>query len=245
MRDFDPESRFVAWMFTPQHPARGPRRFLLALSTLAAWSVSSWISPPRAEESLAPSPIPFQPMRTDSPPVLDGLLDESLWREAPVIDDFVQQLPVDKAPPTERTEVRLAYDAHNLYLGIRFFDSDPSGILAWTMQRDSEGILGDDQFAFSVDSSNNGRDGFWFSTNPAGVRNDSQVFDEGRIFDDRWDAVWEVATRVDDLGWTAEIKLPFFNLRFTPGAENTMGINFFRAIRRKNEEAYSPSIPRN
>src|SRR4029453_18340387 len=123
----------------------------------------------------------------------------------PRSDTSTHPPPADNAPPTERTEVRIAYDAANLYLGVRFFDSDPSAILAWTLQRDSDGILGDDQFAFSVDSSNNGRDGFWFSTNPAGVRNDSQIFDEGRIFDSRWDGVWEVATKVDDLGWTAEI----------------------------------------
>jgi hypothetical protein len=231
-------------MFPPPHPSRRARALILALSCLAAWSVSSRFTPALAEDSQTPA-SPFRPNRVEQEPILDGVLDEPLWQQAPVIDDFVQQLPVDKAPPTERTEVRVAYDAANLYLGVRFFDSDPSGIIAWTLQRDSDGILGDDQFAFAIDSSNNGRDGFWFSTNPAGVRNDSQIFDEGRIFDSRWDGVWEVATKVDDLGWTAEIKLPFFNLRFTPGEENTMGINFFRAIRRKNEEAYSPYIPRN
>src|SRR5262249_44522774 len=155
---------------------------------------------------------------------------------APIIDDFVQQLPEDKVPPTERTEVRIVYDSDNLYLGVRFFDALPSRIFAWTLQRDSDGIIGDDQFAFAIDSSNNGRDGFWFSTNPAGVLNGAQILGEGRIFDTQWDAVWEVAARIDERGLTAEIKLPFDNLRFSPGSENIMGINFFRAIRRKNEE---------
>ena len=229
-------------MFSPQHPARWRGSFLAALTLLVTGSFTRVL---HAEEAPPPHPPLFRPVRISQPPTMDGVLDEEVWRDAPAIDDFVQQLPIDKAPPTERTEVRLAYDSDNLYLGVRFFDSEPSKILAWTLQRDNAGILGDDQFAFAIDSSDNGRDGFWFSTNPAGIRNDSQVFDEGRIFDDRWDAVWEVATRVDEQGWTAEIKLPFFNLRFTPSHENTMGINFFRAIRRKNEEAYAPYIPRN
>jgi uncharacterized protein DUF5916 len=162
-----------------------------------------------------------------------------------VIDDFVQQLPEDRVPPTERTEARILYDDDNLYLGIRAFDGDPSRLLAWTLARDSFSINGDDQIAFCVDSSNNGRDGFWFSTNPAGVRVDAQIFNEGLVFDDKWDAVWEVASRIDDQGWTAEIKIPFFNVSFSPAGENVMGINFFRAIRRKNEELYAPYMPRN
>jgi len=232
-------------MSSPVHPARWrrwlpPVRGLLLLGLAALPGAAS-----RGEEALPSAPPTFTAMRIAQPPALDGVLDEAVWKDAPVIDDFVQQLPDDKVPPTERTEVRLIYDEDNLYLGVQFFDSDPSKILAWTLQRDSSDVRGDDQFAFAIDSSNNGRDGFWFSTNPAGTRLDAQIFDEGRIFDDQWDAVWEVAATVDGKGWTAEIRLPFFNLRFTPGAENTMGINFFRAIRRKNEEAYSPYIPRN
>jgi len=230
-------------MVTPPPPARRHGEFrrvarLLALGFLACSSLA-------AEEALPPRPPVFVPARTSTPPVLDGALDDDAWKDASVIDDFVQQLPLDKVPPTERTQVRLTYDDDNLYIGVRFFDSQPDAIQAWTLQRDSDGIIGDDQFAFAIDSSNNGRDGFWFSTNPKGARSDAQVFDEGRIFDLQWDGVWEAASRIDESGWTTEIKLPFFNLRFTPGAENLMGINFFRAVRRKNEESYAPYIPRN
>src|SRR6185436_18022180 len=215
-------------MISPPHPARwrrgsSPAIWLLVLACLTAIPESL-----RAEEPLAPPPPVFIPLKTSTPPVIDGVLDDEAWKSASVIDDFVQQLPEDKIPPTERTEVHITYDEDNLYLGVRFFDSDPSRILAWTLRRDSDAIIGDDQFAFAIDSSNNGRDGFWFSTNPAGCKNDAQIFDEGRIFDQYWDGIWEVSSRVDDLGWTTEIRLPFFNLRFKPGSENQMGINFFR-----------------
>jgi uncharacterized protein DUF5916/cellulose/xylan binding protein with CBM9 domain len=184
------------------------------------------------------------PVRTAVPPRIDGVLDEEAWKEALVIDDFTQQLPEDRVPPTERTEARILYDDDNLYLGIRLYDREPSRILARTLARDSFAISADDQLAFCIDSSNNGRDGFWFSTNPAGVQVDAQIFNEGQVFDNDWDAVWEVSARVDAEGWTAEIRIPFFNLRFSPAPDNVMGINFFRAIRRKNEEEYAPYIPR-
>ena len=233
-------------MVTPPPPARRPAERVRAVHLLILGAAGLLaVSTLTAEEALPPRPPLFVPLKTASPPVLDGVLDDAAWSEAPVIDDFVQQLPLDRVAPTERTEVRITYDDDNLYLGVRFFDSAPGQIQAWTLQRDSNGIIGDDQFAFAIDSSNNGRDGFWFSTNPAGVRNDAQVFDEGRIFDQQWDGVWEVVSRIDEAGWTTEIKLPFFNLRFTPGSENLMGINFFRAVRRKNEESYAPYIPRN
>lgn len=235
----------MAWMTPPPHPARWRRGGSPIVWFLALGCISVFPSVLRAEEPLPPPPPLFIPLKTATPPTVDGVLDDEAWKDAPVIDDFVQQLPQDKVSPTERTEVRITYDADNLYLGVRFFDSDPSRLLAWTLRRDSDSITGDDQFAFAIDSSNNGRDGFWFSTNPAGCKNDAQIFDEGRIFDQYWDAIWEISARVDDLGWTAEIRLPFFNLRFKPGSENQMGINFFRAIRRKNEEAYAPYIPRN
>jgi hypothetical protein len=226
-------------MTSPRHRSR--RRGVppaLCLLVLAA------AFPLRAED-LPESPPLFHPLRTPSPPKLDGILDDPVWSTAPVIDDFVQQLPKEQVPPTERSEVRIAYDEDNLYLAVRFFDSEPAKIIAWSLQRDSDGIIGDDQLAFAIDSSNSGRDGFWFSTNAAGVQNDSQIFDEGRIFDSQWDGVWDVVSRIDEQGWVAEIRLPFVNLRFPHGPENIMGINFFRAIRRKNEEAYAPYIPRN
>jgi len=230
-----------------------PRRCDIATSPPEVWPTVTFLafvavtlspSPARAGAPAA-APDPFRPTRITQAPRIDGALDEAAWKEARVIDDFLQQLPEEEAPPTERTEVRILYDRDNLYLGVRFFDREPSRIIAWTLQRDSMAIFGDDQFAFCVDSSNNGRDGFWFSTNPTGVRNDAQIFNEGEVFDTQWDAVWEVASRVDEQGWTTEIKLPFFNLRFPGAPENMMGINFFRAIRRKNEEEYSPYIPRN
>ena len=201
--------------------------------------------PLSARAGEAPPVEALLPARTEQPPRIDGLLDEAAWQGALVIDDFTQQLPEDRVPPTERTEARILYDDNNLYLGIRLFDSDPSRILAWTLDRDGDAISRDDTVAFCIDSSDNGRDGFWFSTNPAGVQVDAQIFNEGIVFDKEWDAVWEVSSRVDERGWTAEIKIPFFNLRFSPAAENVMGINFFRAIRRKNEEDYAPYIPRN
>ncbi len=232
--------------FSSRRPAQSASRSrraraLLPLSVLPVLLLAA----PLASAAESPEETVRIPRRAPAPPRLDGVLDDPVWRDALIIDDFTQQLPLDRVPPTERTEVRILYDDNNLYLGVRLFDSEPSRILARALVRDSDAIDGDDQLAFCIDSSNNGRDGFWFSTNPAGVQVDAQIFNEGQVFDNNWNGIWEVATRVDDQGWTAEIRIPFFNLRFSPAAENIMGINFFRAIRRKNEEEYAPYMPRN
>jgi hypothetical protein len=202
---------------------------------------------------MVPAPIaaaPEQPpalegVRTSSPPRIDALLDEPVWQTAAVIDDFTMQLPRDGVPASERTEVRLLYDDENLYLGITCFDANPAAIRISSLLRDEFAVSDGEQLAFAIDSSDSGRDGFWFSTNPGGAQLDSQIFDEGRIFDPQWDGVWTSTARIHEQGWTVEIQLPFYNLRFVEAPVNTMRINFFRAIRHRNEEDYSPAIPRN
>jgi hypothetical protein len=190
-------------------------------------------------------PPAVEAVRTATPPRIDGLLDDAVWEDALIIDDFTMQLPQEGVPASERTVVRILYDDDALYLGIRLYDSQPEKVRASALSRDSFETTNGEQIAWAIDSSDSGRDGFWFSTNPGGAQIDSQVFNEGQIFDREWDGIWESEARIDDQGWTVEVRLPFYNLRFQEGAENVMRINFFRAIRHKNEEDYAPFIPRN
>jgi hypothetical protein len=184
-------------------------------------------------------------VRTAQPPKIDGVLDEAVWADAAIVDDFTMQLPEEGIPASERTVVRILYDDDNLYLGITAYDSSPEKVRASALSRDSFDGTSGDQMAWAIDSTDSGRDGYWFSTNPGGIKIDSQVFNEGQIFSPEWDAIWESKARIHDEGWTVEVRLPFYNLRFTEGPETVMRINFFRAIRHKNEEDYSPFIPRN
>jgi hypothetical protein len=207
--------------------------------------------PPTHAVTPAPPPLPQRAApvekraaRAGSTIHLDGFLNDPPWEDAPRLTGFVQQVPRPGAPISEPTEVRILYDDENLYLGVICGDREPGRILARTLARDDFSLLADDLFAVAIDSAHTGRDGFWFATNPLGAQFDAQIFNEGRIFDTAWDGVWEARSRIEAEGWTAEMRIPLFNLRFTGAPVVTLGFNFRRLIRRRNEEAYLPPIPR-
>ncbi len=195
--------------------------------------------------------------RVDEAPVLDGVLDDAIWLRASVIDQFVQQEPEEGAPATERTEVLILYDAANLYLGVRAYDSQPGGIVSTEMRRDSERILQEDSFQIILDTFNDSRSGYMFVTSPLGAKLEQQISNEGgdsgrgrggaggagKINRD-WDGVWHVSVGRLDQGWTAEITIPMVTLRFPAAESQEWGVNFMRNIRRKNEQVFWAPIPK-
>ena len=162
---------------------------------------------------------------------LDGNLNEEFWSLSRPISDFTQQEPREGAVPSERTEVRVAYDQDNLYIGAIIYD-DPEGILAFQKARDAS--LGtDDRFMWMLDTFLDGRTGYVFEINAAGLMGDALLGagHGGKA----WDGIWEVRTSQRLDGWAAEIRIPFKTLNFDPELDS-WGINFQRTIRRKNEE---------
>ena len=164
---------------------------------------------------------------------LDGRLDEPEWQAAQVATGFTQILPEDGAEPSERTEVRVLYDRGAIYIGARMYDSEPGAIASRLGRRDS--YTSSDLFWVSIDSYHDHRTSFVFSVNPAGVRGDEITTNDDGEGDDSWDPVWEVATRIDSLGWVAEMRIPFSQLRFASTGELIWGMNFRRDVFRKNE----------
>src|SRR5205814_1413129 len=146
------------------------------------------------------------------------------------------------AKATDPTEVRVLYDDAALYVGVRMFDSHPDSIAAQLARRDASGIYSD-WLHVLVDSYRDRRTSFRFSVNPRGVQKDVLEFDD-RNEDINWDAVWQVATRIDSLGWTAEYKIPFSQLRFSgakKGAQRIWGFQVMRDVARRNErDSWSP-----
>lgn len=193
------------------------------------------------EEKHNPDPIDVR--QIVNPPVLDGRLDDSQWADATRISDFVQRFPKDGNLPTEKTDVFFIYTSSDLFVGVRCYDAQPAKIIATVMQRDNFDLLQNDQFVVAIDSYNDGRNGYWFSTNALGVRADCLFIDEGETWICEWDGIWECASQIDSLGWTAEMRIPFSTLRFDGAVKNVMGINLFRRLIRSNEEIYSPHIP--
>lgn len=165
---------------------------------------------------------------------LDGRLDDEAWGLATPITDFTQVDPVEGAPPTERTEIRVVYDDDALYIGAKLFD-DPSGILAYQRRRDA-GLGTDDRFMWILDTFRDGRTGYFFEMNAAGLMGDG-LMGSGGFFgvNKSWDGIWEARVDIQDDGWSAEIRIPFSTLNFNPDA-SSWGINFQRTIRRRNEE---------
>ena len=167
------------------------------------------------------------------PILIDGVLDETAWESSPKIGALVQRIPTEGAEPSERTEVTLLRDADNLYIGVMCHDSEPGRVLASQMARDAS--LGpDDSIELLLDTFRDQSNAFYFSTNPNGALVDGLVFANGETNED-WDAIWTVATRRSDQGWSAEFAIPFKSLNFPP--EGTVwGFNIGRQIQRKFEE---------
>ena len=175
--------------------------------------------------------------------VVDGRLDEAEWLAAPVADGFTQSEPRTGEPATERTEVRVLYDAERLYVGAYLHDRSPGDIVVNDIRKDFNPDQQDD-FEVILDTFHDRRNGYVFITNLAGARADQQVANEGREINTSWDGVWTVKTRRVDDGWVVEMAIPFRTLRFDFSRAPDWGINFSRHIRRRNEVDFWAPVPR-
>jgi hypothetical protein len=175
--------------------------------------------------------------------VLDGRLDEPEWLAAPVAAGFTQSEPNTGEPATERTEVRVLYDAERLYIGAYLHDRAPGDIVVNDIRKDFNPEQ-QDVFEVILDTFHDRRNGYVFSTNLAGARADKQVANEGREINTSWDGLWTVQTRRVEDGWIVEMAIPFRTLRFDFTRAPSWGINFSRRIRRRNEVSFWSPIPR-
>jgi len=179
-------------------------------------------------------------IRTEEPITIDGVLEEQLW-QAQGYSDFVQSDPTDGAPPTEKTEVWIAYDEKNLYVAARLSDSEPETIIRRLGRRDD--LVDSDWFIFAVDPYYDRRTGYQFGINPAGSIVDWTLYND-EWNDTTWDGVWESRAAVDKEGWSVEIRIPFNQLRFAKKDEYVWGLNFRRTIRRNNERVGFAWVPK-
>ena len=173
---------------------------------------------------------------------LDGRLDEPVYHTVPSVTGFIQQVPDEGAPATEKTEAWIMFDRSTIYVAARVWDSAPSSEwVANELRRDGQ-IMQNDIFGVFFDTFYDRRNGFSFVTNPLGVLSDSQVTNEGNPNRD-WNPVWDVRTGQFEGGWTVEMEFPFKSLRYRPGPLQVWGVQLRRGIRRKNEHAYITRIP--
>jgi hypothetical protein len=181
-------------------------------------------------------------VRTSEPVVIDGRPDDAIWHTAPVIADFTQFSPVEGGPARYKTEAQVAFDDRNFYVFIRAHDPEPAKISTVLARRDVRPPT--DQLKIVIDAFHDRRSGFEFAVSPGGVKRDYAIYDDNNE-DGSWDGVWDVATRVDSLGWTAEFAIPLSQLRYPSSPTHTFGFGVWRDLERYKERvswpAYRPS----
>ena len=200
-----------------------------------------------------------------APPVLDGKVTDEAWLLVEPFSTFTQTDPIEGAPASERTEVRVLFDKTHLYIGVICFDSDPSKIIVNQSRRDAD-LTETDAITLVLDTFNDNQNAFVFGTNPLGIEYDGQVSGEGQTsgtsqnfqlsgaggsqrgtisaFNPNWDGDWRVKSSVTDRGWEVEFAIPFKTLRYPTGTDRTWGFNLKRNIRRKNEQVYLSPVGR-
>lgn len=218
-----------------------------------ALALSLVLVPPAANAqqpaATKPAPRTTNAVRRTTPVTIDGKLDDAAWATATPTGNFVQSYPQPGLAAPDQTEVRVLYDDDALYVGIRMFDAHPDSIASGLARRDATAATGiySDWVHLMIDSYHDRRTAFRFSTTPRGVQKDVYTFNDGNE-DINWDAVWEVGTRVDSLGWVAEYKIPLSQLRFggdsATGLGRVWGFQVQRDIARRNERTtWTPWSP--
>ena len=174
---------------------------------------------------------------------IDGDLTEEDWQHAEVMDRFIQVEPHEGEPLSEPMELRILYDDENIYLGFTCYDSDMSKLIANEMRRDSRDLHENDNVFVLLDTYNDKRSGFFFRMNALGAVQDRAVTNSGDTFNSDWDAVVACQSKINDSYWTAELSIPFSQLRFEKNDPMTWGINAGRGIARSREEAIWTPVP--
>jgi len=171
--------------------------------------------------------------QVDEAPIIDGQLNDDAWAFGTAIEDLHEVVPLEFGPPSEKSVIFVVYTRDALYIGARFFDSEPEKISAQVLAQ-GDFSFGDDSFTVILDPFNNGRSGYAFDLTANGVRNQA-VFANVTDENWQWDGIWHGAAVRDDEGWIAEIEIPFKTLSFNPNNQ-TWGLNFIRYIGRKAEQ---------
>ena len=225
-----------------QRKSRGKRGlFLFSCLTVVAGAGNTGAQGPAPSDRFliraTPASNITRAVRIEQAPVLDGRDDDAVWNSAPKIEDFVQMLPTEAGEPLFPTSVRVVYDERNLFIFVRAHDPHPDSIVRRLSRRDVE--TNSDLIGLVIDAYHDRRTGVVLTVNPAGVRTDANLFLDNQM-DRAWDGVWEVATQVDSLGWAAEFRVPFSQLRFNDQPDHQFGFAVWRDIPRRNQKDVWP-----
>ena len=176
-------------------------------------------------------------------PIVDGRLDDAAWSRGGEISVFTQRDPAEGEPASELTSVRIVYDDEAIYVAARLLDREP---VTTRLGRRDMALTGSDWVRISLDSFHDRLTAFRFDVNPSGVRRDAALTGGSTTGDGdlAWDSVWDAAATVDRDGWTAEVRIPFSQLRFASTDDQVWGLQLERIIDRRQETSMFSFTPK-
>ena len=184
----------------------------------------------------------LQAIKTSLPPRIDGSLSDSAWKNVPEAVDFITNSPVFGKPSKVKTSIKVIYDDDAIYIGAYLYD-DPAMIKKQFTIRDNESRANVDYISVFIDTYKDHQNAYQFLVTSRNVQTDARISssvkpDLGIYGDLSWDAVWESKVEMQKDGWTVEMKIPYFSLRFSKSNVQDWGINFLRFSRRHNEASF-------
>jgi len=182
----------------------------------------------------------YKATRITIAPVINGILDDASWQSGEWIDDFTQNEPYNGEKPSQRTEFKILFDDDNIYVAFKAFDTSPDSIVNRLTRRDD---IDGDLVGIIVDSFHDLRTGFLFAVSSAGVKFDQMFTNDGQNEDSSWDPNWWVKTSTNSEGWTAEMKIPFSQVRFEKNSRDVWGLQMARILYRNNETSFWQHLP--
>ena len=173
-------------------------------------------------------------------PVIDGILTDASWDIVDWTGDYIENLPEENTEPIEQTKFKIVYDKEFIYFGFRCYDKDPKGIVKRLSRRD--GFEGD-WIEINISSHYDKLTAFSFAASVAGVKSDGFISDNGKTWEGNWNPIWYLKTNIDNEGWTAEIKIPLSQLKFSDAPEQIWGLQSTRRYFRTEERSLWQRIP--
>ena len=175
-----------------------------------------------------------------SAPVVDGILSEAVWEAVEWTTDYVENRPDEGTPPSYQTKFKILYDDKNLYIGVRCLDGEPNKIIKRLSRRD--GFEGD-WIEFNIDSYFDKRTAFSFTITAAGVKGDELISNNGNNWDSSWNPIWYAKTQIDGEGWTAEMRIPLSQIKFSKSEDQVWGLQSTRRFFREEERSLWQRVP--
>ncbi len=218
------------------------KKTLALITGLTIYLGGSLMAQPKLQKNSTEKRVYYTNAIQGKAPILDGNFDEECWNQVEWSGSFIQRVPYEGQAPSQETAFKILYDSKFLYIAFRCFDKEPENIVRRMSRRD--GFEGD-WVEINIDSYNDKRTAFSFTSSVSGVKGDEFISNNGSNWDANWNPIWFLRTKVDSIGWTAEVKIPLSQIRYGNAEEHVWGLQFTRRDFRKDSRSTWQFISQN